>query len=266
MLSTSLVLVVALLTQSSVPTPPRKQSEAVTRKADSAKQESAAPAISVTNNSPSDKQAEAPDQQQSKPPRLWDIYWPTLLLVFVGIVAAGIALRTLNAIKKTAESTERSVNAFMDAERSLIVIAWENNLQSYSQAPNGGLSHCLTWYAQNVGKSPAFLEAISSRFVLIKGPSELPPEPIYSTPQQLRCESEPVLVGEKSGKIYTPLEGAVDYYEVEMRCQTGEYRLYAYGYVKYKDIHDRPHETRFGLLYDSDGFRLVGPPAYNHYR
>jgi len=68
-----------------------------------------------------------------------------------------------------------------------------------------------------------------------------------------------------------PLETELAYEEMEAKHRRKELVLYAYGYAKYFDIFGRPHETRFGMFYDSqpsmsmelDQWVAEGPLEYN---
>src|SRR5258708_24788280 len=50
--------------------------------------------------------------------------------------------------------------------RSLIM--WENFIHLNPEAPNGVLAHAFRWNFKNVGKSPAFVEKVATRFIVIK--------------------------------------------------------------------------------------------------
>jgi len=227
----------------------------------------------IANASPKEEKKNKPHEDM---PGLWDIYWPTVGLAIVGLVATYIGLRTLEdirkqtrAIKETADATAKSVNAMMDAERAFVVVLWDNYVH-VNPEKNAVLSHCFRCYFKNASKSPAFIELVSTRFIPIKTISDLPSEPSYSPPRDVSHEFEPLLPGEKSDLVYAPIESDLSYSELEAERKAGKCFLYAYGFAVYKDIHGRIHETKFGVVYEGEHisgsrFRLAGPPTYNRY-
>ena len=182
--------------------------------------------------------------------------------------------RSADAAMKSADAATRGVEAVMDADRALLLILWENFIHINPETRHSGeLSHCFNWHFQNTGKSPAFIQKVSSRFIAIKDLDELSPEPVYLTPKELRYESEPLLSNKDFGPVYSPLESDLPFDQMEAEHRSKKCFLYAYGFVQYLDTYRRTHETRFGLVYDAaptlkrdyDRFRLAGPPAYNRY-
>ncbi len=182
--------------------------------------------------------------------------------------------RSADAAMKSADAATRSVEAVMDVDRALLLILWENFIHINPETRhNGVLSHCFNWHFQNAGKSPAFILKVSSRFIAIRSLDDLSPEPVYLAPRELSYESEPLLLGKDFGPVYSPLESDLPFDQMEAEHRSKKCLLYAYGFVRYLDTYRRPHETRFGLVYDSaptlnheyDRFRLAGPPAYNRY-
>jgi len=279
------LILAAELTQSS--TPIDKKQQAPPKPRNTSAVESPTPSVvplAAPPNAPSTANKETNPKEQPKwwpPPPLWDIYWPTVLLVIFGGFAAWVAVGTLKdireqteAIKESADATKRSVDAIMDADRALLLILWENFIHINPEARHSGvLSHCFNWHFQNTGKSPAFIQKVSSRFIVIRSLDDLPPEPAYLTPREVSYESEPLLPDKNFGPVYSPLESDLSFDEVEAEHRGKKCLLYAFGFVQYLDTYRRSHETRFGLVYDSaptlkrdyDRFRLAGPPAYNRY-
>jgi hypothetical protein len=213
-------------------------------------------------------------------PRWTDPVWSNWVLIVISGFAVLVAFRTLGALRNqndtnkiAAEAAQRSADAVMDAERALILILWDNMIHINPEAPNGVLSHAFQWRFQNVGKSPAFIERISSRFITLKTLDDLPPEPEYLPPKELVFESEPLLARRIFGPIYSPVESTFTFDELEREHRSKKCFLYAYGFVEYRDTYRRLHQTRFGLTYESaptlrreyDRFHLAGPPAYNRY-
>src|SRR5260370_23380688 len=87
--------------------------------------------------------------------------WSNWALVFVGIAASFIAFWTLATI-------QQQTTALMNADRPLLLIMWENFMHLNPKAPGGILSHCFNWRFKNTGKSPAFIQAVSCRFVPVE--------------------------------------------------------------------------------------------------
>jgi hypothetical protein len=205
----------------------------------------------------------------------------TVVIAFATIVYVALThklwketKRSADAAMKSADAATRSVEAMMDADRALLLILWKNFIHINPEMNhNGVLSHCFNWHFQNTGKSPAFIRKVSSRFIAIRCLEDLPPRPVYLAPREVSYESEPLLPDKNFGPVYSPLESDLTFDQMEAEHRSKKCLLYAYGFVQYLDTYKRPHETRFGLVYESaptlkrdyDRFRLAGPPAYNHY-
>jgi hypothetical protein len=192
----------------------------------------------------------------------------TVALAIAGIIGIYIALKTLKAI-------ELQARAMMDAGCALCLVDWENFIHLNPDVPNGVLAHAFRCHVKNVGKSPAFVEKVAARFIVIKSLDDLPPEPQYLQPRDLASVSEPLLVDQTYDRaIYAPIESNLSYTELEAEHRSGKCLLYAYGFVRYSDVYGREHETRYGLVYksaptptrDIDRFYIDGPPAYNRQR
>ncbi len=192
--------------------------------------------------------------------------WSNWALVFVGITASLIAFWTLATI-------QQQTTALMNADRPLLLIMWENFVHLNPKAPGGILSHCFNWRFKNTGKSPAFIQAVSCRFVPVEKMGDLSKNPRYIVVDDVRDEMEPLLPGEISEQLSAVIESGYSFEELESKHRGRECSLYAYGFVRYKDFHGRGHETRFGVVYGSrptpqrayDRFKLAGPAAYNRY-
>jgi hypothetical protein len=202
----------------------------------------------------------------------WDVTWATWALVIVGILGTVCALLTLYILKKQTAAIEKQAKTMMDADRALLLIQWDNFIHINPEAANGVLSHCFRWYVHNSAKSPAFIERVHSRFVVLKQLDDLPPEPVFLPPKEIR-QAEPLLPEQKYGPIYSPIESELSFPDLDAQLRGKKCFVYAYGFASYRDIYQRLHETRFGLIYEAapspnrqlDRFRLSGPPAYNRY-
>lgn len=108
------VLEVALLQNPSIG---REQQAPPKQKENSAKKSpppSTEPTSSIVTNAYSTDKKEKPKEESKwwpPPPPPWDIYWPTLGLLVIGAVAAGIALCTLRDIRQQTENAKASAEA-----------------------------------------------------------------------------------------------------------------------------------------------------------
>jgi hypothetical protein len=206
----------------------------------------------------------------SEPTSGWFI--ASVVITALLAVAAGA---TLVVIYRQTKAIELQAAAMMEADCALLLIAWDDWIHINPEVENGVLSHCFQWNCQNVGKSPAFVQQVGSRFVAIKSLGDLPDEPEYPPGRILAHESEPILPGAMMiQKIYSPLETEVPYNDMENERMTGKSLLFAFGFARYLDVYGRPQETRFGVVYKNGPaqnpqvgrFQLAGPPAYNRYK
>ena len=200
--------------------------------------------------------------------------WFIASVIIAGLLflAAGV---TLIIIWRQTQAIELQATAMMEADCAMFLIGWDKLIHINPAAPNGALSHCFQWNCKNVGKSPAFVQQIASRFIVIKSLDELPLEPEYPATKELTNEYEPVLAGDMlPRRIYSPLETSMSFEEMEAEHRGGRCLLYAFGFVKYLDIYQRSQETRFGVVYKPaptfnpavDRWEIAGPSSYNRYK
>ncbi|HEY6903928.1 MAG TPA: hypothetical protein VI216_06445, partial [Candidatus Acidoferrales bacterium] len=186
----------------------------------------------------------------------------TWALVVVGALGTVAAIWTLVTIRK-------QTIALMDADHALVVIMWTDYAHVDPSKPNT-LSHCFQWDVRNAGKSPAFIQTINSRLLVVNRLEDLPRTPGYrSAPREMSHKMEPLVPGKEFGRFYASVESPIPYASLEADLKQQKCFLYAYGFVRYLDIHRRKHETRFGLVYDPvgdrDPWKLAGPRQYNRY-
>jgi hypothetical protein len=179
---------------------------------------------------------------------------------------------------RATKAMEKSSSVLMDIERSRILVHWDNLIhldESPTGIHDGSLSHHFNWACANVGKSQATLTRLWARFIAVKHLADLPEKPDFSARNGFLYQGEPLQPS--SGKkpqtqwFSTTLETPLSYDEMEAKHRSREYFVYAYGYAQYEDIWGRPHETRFGVFYDSqpelnfdlDQWVVAGPPDYN---
>jgi len=116
----------------------------------------------------------------------------------------------------------------------------------------------------NSGKTPARIIEARVEFKPVKE-RDLPPEPIYG-PGKLH----PILLAPArpmETQAYLPL----DVEHISKLLKREEIMVF-YGYIKYLDVHDRPHETRFCHIDVIPEYPVVpvyftvgGPEAYNRF-
>jgi hypothetical protein len=126
----------------------------------------------------------------------------------------------------------------------------------------------------NSGNSPAQIDEISIRYVLLETLSELRVPPEYGqpipqngfllVPRERIVFSVPLTTGTDSGMLSRWQLANV---------QNGAFFLYGYGFVRYRDVYRRSHITCFGYVYnfpqggainfEQAEFRRGGPPEYN---
>jgi hypothetical protein len=93
-----------------------------------------------------------------QPPEWWQR--PTVtdwILAVTTLCYLGVNIFMLRAIKRQSTAT-------MDADCALILILWQNMVHIDPEAPNGVLHHCFNWTFKNVGKTPAFIQNVHSRY------------------------------------------------------------------------------------------------------
>ncbi len=215
-----------------------------------------------------EENAKTPTSEQSSP-KWWKR--PTITDWILAVATLAYMLVTYFMLK----AIKRQSTATMDADCALILIQWDNTIHIDPNVRNGILHHCFQWTFKNGGKTPAFIQKVHSRFIVIDQLSDLPATPTYLSPKEMSYESEPLLSGEEfEPRFYTPIESDSAYGQLDAEHRSKKCFLYAYGYVTYLDVYRRQQETRFGLVYDSrptiseqfDRFRIAGPPPYNRYK
>lgn len=142
------------------------------------------------------------------------------------------------------------------------------------------IAHVFAGKLVNVGKTPARIEAAAIRYIRTSThPSDLDAIPDYGEVSESVMFAFPNEVNTISANL-SPT-ATLTQAQIEAVQNEKEF-LYAFGIVKYRDVYEEPHETRFGYFYQvqdrhlvmKDGvvetirtgearFRKAGPPAYN---
>jgi hypothetical protein len=201
-----------------------------------------------------------------------------------------IALVTAIAALLQALAAKQNADALIKTERAWVTIApglmspklypsWEQGT-NYPCDPEKlhMVRHQLPLLIKNVGKTPAQIDEFVCRYIRIASMADLPAEPNYGA---LQPQGGHWIIPNDTHTTATDLEtdnGIL--YERHVRdIQLGQSFLFAFGILKYRDVHGKPHETRFSFIYNfpnqgivaADGtdiskpyFRKDGPPKYNY--
>jgi hypothetical protein len=186
-----------------------------------------------------------------------------------------------NANRIAADAAKTSADALMTSERALLIVNYETHMfidlagmlvAPFTSAPPHVDRHFVNWHVQNIGKTPAFISTLWSRFIEVRSLNDLPAEPNYSHNQQIVYAADPLGPSTRSDWFSAPLEinhqfGSTAFADIETRYRSRSTYLYAYGYVSYRDAFGKERETRFGLAYEAqpqvtygvDRWRVAGP-------
>ena len=194
-------------------------------------------------------------------PPWWDTAWATWALVIVGTVAACIALRTLDDVKKQTSNTAGSVQAVILSERAWVMAEVEAfaalggavvHGDSVSEPSSSQVRFRLK--CQNAGKTVAWIDEKLGCFQIVK---ELPKRPDSSLLEMLDAEPEWVASMSESKR---PIDKRL---EAKGREGLGDISV-VWGVIKYRDVFG-PHTTTFGFLLNQNNVFecLPGYPKYN---
>jgi hypothetical protein len=225
---------------------------------------------------------------------------PNIALVVAGFAGIIVAICTLSVLRRQTKATEQSAEAallnaqaIINSERAWITVMpyrWSPEFfprwEPGDPIPKGDMgtwpiAHLFPAQIKCFGKTPARITGIAVRYIRTRtNPSQWPAEPDYG---DLSVE-DIVLVPQDeiaaTAKL-SPDNGVLTKAQIDA-IQKREEFLFAYGIVKYKDVHQCEREARFGYVYSTpedyhllkDGsiqvisfdkavFRRGGPPAYN---
>jgi hypothetical protein len=216
---------------------------------------------------------------------------PNWALVIVGVVTGFFAWRRLKRIEDQANSGRDaataallSADAVVRNERAWItVLPYIWSPEFYPMWEPGDpipddptkmhpIVHLFQAKVKNVGKTPAKIESVSVRYIRTS-----------SNPIQLNADPDYGKIFPQDGYFLTPQdeilatatlspEGTMTKAQIAA-IRNQDAFSFAYGIVKYRDVYDHPHETRFGYVYraprdglvgaDKASFRHGGPPSYS---
>jgi hypothetical protein len=187
--------------------------------------------------------------------------WPTWALVVVGIGGIIYAARTLGAIrheaqiaKEIAAAANLNAKAVIDSERAWIVADENPRIADIAS----GQPITIIWTIRNGGKTTARVtekaEAYSVQFSL----NGLPEQPNYSLPTL--WPDGIVLAPNSTLNCAVRVLNPDPWHQIE----NGSMILFVYGLVKYRDVFEREHETRYIFRYDaSKAFSADGKLEYS---
>ncbi len=193
---------------------------------------------------------------------------PTLLLVGVAIVAAFVAVSTLDAIRVQADIAKE---ALVKLERAWLVVIPKKARIYRRDHPNGPVYSISIQFARiNSGRSPGWI--VGGIAKLIQRSDPLPDEPDYSG--ALDFGPTPAPQDQEVPEQY--MRGFMTASQFKDFLQ-GRLTVGVYGLIRYKDVIDDKavHELRFCFLLSpplevpADGgyvsclTQFGGPPAYN---
>lgn len=206
----------------------------------------------------------------SEPPRWYTSseWWLVIVAGLTGIFIAWQARETAHAAK----AMEQSTGTQMGVEQGRASIIWDPRINR-NKVTHEGTQFYFNWYCENWGKTPITLKKIASRFIVVRSLNDVPQKPNYGACTEVRYQGEPLFPTEPgvpdSGWFSNPLETALPLEEITIKINNQSSVLYAYGVVEYTDIWGRPHEMRFGVVFDprkpDEPWRVAGPPEYNKY-
>ena len=197
---------------------------------------------------------------------------PNIGLLLAGIVGIIVAIRTLYILRAQTAATRQAAEAAIAANEAAIskdrarlqIIAGGVSLQT-------GQTIGITYYLNNIGPTTAFLE--EGGINLVKGTEQIVVD--YS-----KCAKLPfvgsILANSRTaneGFILIALPAPLNVSEV-LEFRNGKAFIHCYGYVKYRDVFDRPREVRLHLRWYmsfggvipgqiTEGWSTVGPAEEN---
>lgn len=250
------LILIASLAQSATSPDSSKQQTPTQKKHAVSNQVPPPPPTVINNQSFPNKQEESSKANTEHSPERspWgDV--PAWLLVFVGAVAAWIAIRTLDDIKKqtvnatkAAESAEKSANALIASERAWVMTFVDPVtviFKSGVRADESSLSFELIY--QNEGRSPCWITEKSVWFAIVDA---IPIQPILDVPTKRFTVTEPLIAKDKNTLSLDNLrcKGIHQFTLSAVPTADGpkvNYPIF-YGLIKYRDAFGSNYETRFG--------------------
>ena len=188
-------------------------------------------------------------------------------------IAARATERSAAATENSAAATAANTQAFRDAERAWIVeeIRFPDHIPRLSESGFGGIL-MVAFVAKNIGKQPAFVRMVQSRFCAIQG--QLPDQPQYSPSLTSIFSSRLLAPGERLVWEIPFEEGNLDDDRIDRirGLKSPSLHLYAYGRIEYQSMgligynqfcYKWHNLMGFSFEGDKEEFRKGGPDDYN---
>ncbi len=263
-LSITIVSLVTLL-QNTVPQQDTKATHAEHHSNNAAKDSKPGPQIVYVQAPSPDKdgctQTKATTREQASPnwwqrPTVTDWILSVLTLAYLGV-----NIFMLIAIKRQAHLAEKSVNALMSAEQSILIID-----KSEWDFDDVSVRNFFSWSLANSGKTAATVFA-GNGVLQIGETADLPPDvSVYDyQPAHDRIEIVVSPGAERHPMWDLPLMPTANMTETERKgVLDGTRYLWAYGFYRYRDVFGRPFTQRFCYRWNSDNrrFYATGPWEY----
>jgi hypothetical protein len=244
--------------------------------------------------SQSAKQTPQAESPQSKP---WLTHGELVMSILTGIYVL-ISFFGLLAIHEQASMAQQNIQSVIDAGRTWVTVMplhWSPELRATwepgdPQVPSDQMRaevHLFHARIQNAGNSVAQIDEVSVKYVYIEeGISRLPETPVYGriSPQNgyLLIPKDEYWATERLGNFDTATtdesrskgteNGLLKKSQIA-NLEDGSDSLYAYGFVRYRDVFGKHRETRFGYVYEfpqwyqpelgKARFKHDGPEQYN---
>jgi hypothetical protein len=297
-----LILIASALLLSAETPPPQPQQSASTQSPPQQHSSSSGPSISATfqpTSSPSPSHSGAQTYNYYYYPEdSWN--WSGIVEALSTLGLLGFALWQMSFVRRSTAATENAAKAASDnavaskdsanatkgymeiAERTLydvqrpwvlvFTVKWPSGVFPLPIGDDTTPSAAVIAYSfKNFGTTPAWITDASGLFNKTTDLNNLPPEPVYF-PTGFTHEAI-VAPDSPTSEVTLPLFPNPMLTPDEIRSvERRELFLYAYGIIKYRDIHGREHETRWGWVYFvpigldfTRNMRLAGPKAYNRH-
>jgi hypothetical protein len=219
------------------------------------------------NANPSVSEKDAQAKKQSDDDRTHEIFYRAyVIFTVIGSVAAIIALIVLivqtKATKRAADAAMKNADALMGIERAWILAEKSKpKIVFYEQRQTVMVP--ITF--KNRGNSPAYVFDLAVRCQSVTDLSSLPVIPAYAS--DMVFQSSPRILPRKKTIIAEVRLSDGQFTGDDWRkVREGALFLYVWGRIRYRDIFEREHETRFCFAYDPRylGFtEMIGGAQYN---
>jgi len=178
--------------------------------------------------------------------------------------AADASLKSALATERSADATYKQSEAMIREQRAWLLIEdlsitgfdWTTSIQKHIR---------FNFSINNYGKTPAFVFACDIGFELGSS-KEFPPSSEVFAPQDANVNDHVIPQADKRPtSVFLRGDGEMN---LDQFLDFAEMRkfVWAYGCVKYRDIHGSPHETRICFRYDftTKQLSIDGPKEYNN--